>query len=292
MSSTPFSREAPGLTASASASMLLWISRTLLSLIVSYPLLLAIEASGLVSGPEGDAVLFRPGALLLLEFARVGTPLLDSAFKLTLLLGALSALVELVPLAFALDLLCFQGSRFAARVARAGRLFPRFLGLGVIALLAQAALLFGASLLGAALKAALHHADERLLSLAPLALLGLGLLLCVWFGCVLDVARAALVHDPDLAAREALNEALLSLREQPLRLLLGAYPSVAGGVLAYLSAVWFSTRLDLAGPSNLAIVLAFGAHQLAVLFAIGWRVRWLSTALTLAIETHTAKSLR
>ena len=273
------------LSTAAAASVLFWISRTLLSLLAAYPLLLAIQATGMVSGPEGDAVLFRPGSLLLLELLRVGGASLGAGLKLSLLLAAIASVAGLVPLAFALDLLSADDSRFSARVGRALGLFPKFLGLGAIGLLAQAALLLASSLLGAALKALLQHQDERLLSLLPLLTLGLGLLLCGWFGCVIDVARAALVQE-ELSAREALARALSCLRSQPYRLLVGAYPSVAGAALAYTCALWVMTRLDLSGPSNVAIALAFGAHQLAVLFAIGWRVRWLDTALELSAESR------
>ena len=57
--------------------------------------------------------------------------------------------------------------------------------------------------------------------------------------------------------------------------LAGMYPSVAGGALAFLTAAWLLARQDPAATSNAAIALAFFAHQLAVLFAIAWRVRWL-----------------
>ncbi|MEI9950884.1 MAG: hypothetical protein WDO74_18390 [Pseudomonadota bacterium] len=278
------------LSTAAAASMLLWISRTLLGLLVSYPILLAIRASSMASGPEGDAVLFQPGSLLLLELLRLGAPWLASATRLALFLAGLSAILELIPLAMALDMLWLPGRPLLERVARALRLFPRFLALGAIALLAQAALLLAASLLTLALKPALSSADERLQNLAPIALFGLGLLACTWFGCVLDIARATLVrrglHDSqdvhERGARSALAHALLCLRERPFSVLIGAYPSVAGSALGYLSAAWLLTRLDLAGPSSVPIALAFGAHQLAVLFAIAWRVRWLGTALELS----------
>ena len=273
------------LSTAAAASVLLWISRTLLSLLVAYPILLAIQATGMVNGPQGDAVLFQPGSLLLLELLRVGGAALGAGLKLSLLLAALASVAGLVPLAFALDLLFAQGSRFSERVGRALGLFPKFLGLGAIGLLAQTALLLASSLLGAALKALLQNKDERLVNVLPLVALGLGLLLCGCFGSVIDVARAALVQE-ELSAREALSRALSCLRTQPYRLLLGAYPSMAGTALAYASAVWVITRLDLSGPSNAAIALAFATHQLAVLFAIGWRVRWLRTALELSAESR------
>jgi len=274
------------LSTAAAACMLLWISRTLLGLLVSYPIVLAIQASSMTSGPEGDAVLFQPGGLLLLELLRIGGPWLASALRLVLLLALLSAILELVPLALALDLLWLPGGMLLERSARALRLFPKFLALGAIALLAQAALLLAASLLGAALKPALSSADERLRSIAPIALIGLALLGCGWFGGVLDIARARLVQRGrrECSVQSALSHALLCLKRRPFSVLIGMYPSVAGSALACLTAAWLLARQSSAAPSSTAIALGFGAHQLAVLFSIAWRVRWLGTALELSAE--------
>ena len=173
------------------------------------------------------------------------------------------------------------------RLTRALGLFPRFLLLGAIALLVQAALMLAASLLGAAFKPVLSSADERLRSIAPLALLGLGLFACGWFGGVLDIARATLVRRdaPELGVRAAFAHALLCLRERPFRVLVGLYPSVAGSALGLLSAAWLLTRFVPVSASSVAIALSFGVHQLAMLFAIGWRVRWLGAALELSAES-------
>ena len=274
------------LSTAAAASMLLWISRTLLALLVSYPVLLSIRASGMASGPEGDAVLFQPGSLLLLELLRIGAPWLASAFRVALLLAFLSAIFELVPLALALDLLWLPGRTLFERATRALRLFPTFFGLSALALLLQAALILAASLLGAALKPALSSADERLRSIAPIALMGLGLVACAGLGGVLDIARARLVQrgPGERGARTAFAHALLCFRRQPFSVLAGVYPSVAGSALGCLSAAWFLTRFTPSGSSSVALALAFGVHQLAVLFGIAWRVRWLGAALTLSAE--------
>jgi hypothetical protein len=268
------------LPASAAAVSLLWVSRTLLGLLAAYPLLSAIEAIGAGNGPERDAVLFRPGSLLLLEALRVGMPWLGSALKTALLLSALGALAELVPLACAFDLLCDEERAFGARVSRAIQYLPRFLTLGAIALVAQVALLLGASLLDAALKSALRTADERALSLAPIALVALALLASLWLGSVLDLSRAAVV-ERDLAAQGALRRALTILREQPLDVLGGSYASAAAAAFAYLSAAWLVTKIDVAQPFGSRIALCFAVHQGAVLFGIAWRVRWLGRALSL-----------
>src|SRR6187401_1691103 len=114
--------------------------------------------------------------------------------RVALLLLVLSALLELIPFAMALDLLEFPNRSLLERLQRALRLFPRFLALGAITLVAQAALLLAASLLGALLKSALGSADERLRTLGPLGLLALGLLACGAFGGLLDIARATLVR--------------------------------------------------------------------------------------------------
>jgi len=275
------------LSTAAAAGMLLWISRTLLALLVSYPVLLAIRGSGMTNGPDGDAVLFQPGSLLLLELLRVDAVGLTAAAQISLLLLGLSAIFELIPLALALDLLWLPKHPLRERLTRALGLFPRFLLLGAIALLVQAALMLAASLLGAAFKPVLSSADERLRSIAPLALLGLGLFACGWFGGVLDIARATLVRRdaPELGVRAAFAHALLCLRERPFRVLVGLYPSVAGSALGLLSAAWLLTRFVPVSASSVAIALSFGVHQLAMLFAIGWRVRWLGAALELSAES-------
>jgi hypothetical protein len=267
--------------------MLLWISRTVLALLATYPLLLAVRASGMTAGPEGDTVLFQPGSLLLLELLRVGAPGLASAAELSLILLGIAATLELVPLALALDFLAVPNCPLRERAARALGLFPRFLVLGVITLLAQAALLLAASLLGAALKPMLASADERLRSTAPLALLALGLIACGWFGGALDIARATLIrrNGEDGGARAALARAVDCLRQRPLRVLVGVYPSVAGSALAVLAAAWFLTRFVPTPATGPALALGFVAHQLAILFATAWRVRWLGSALELSAES-------
>jgi hypothetical protein len=271
-------------TARLVALTLLWISRTLGSLLVACPLLFAITGTGVVNGPENDAPLFQRGALLSLELVRIGAPELGAALKSCLVLCAFCATLGLVPLAAALDLLETQEvDSFARRFAHGVRVFPGFLALSAITLLAQSALVLACSLLAGALGAGLHGQDERLLSLAPSALFGVGLLGCAWLGALLDVARGALIQH-DLKSRAALLHALLILREDPLAVLFGSYPSSAGAVFSGLSAAWLLTRIDLSGPATRAIVLAFAVHQLAIIISIALRVRWLSTALALSVR--------
>ena len=274
----------------AAATMLLWISRTLFGLLVSYPVFLAIQASAMTAGPDGDAGLFQPGSLLLLELLRLGAPFLRAAAQIALLLFALSAIFELVPFAIALDLLWRPNRPLLERLSRALRSFPKCLALGAIALLAQAALLLAASLLGAALKPALSSADERLRTCAPLVLFGLGLVACAGFGGALDIARATLIRnaatdESEGRARAALAQALFCLQKWPLRVLAGIYPSVAGSALGVLAAAWVLTRFVPLQSSGWALALAFGTHQLAMLFGIAWRVRWLAAALELSADS-------
>ncbi|MEO7033707.1 MAG: hypothetical protein ABI548_07495 [Polyangiaceae bacterium] len=272
------------LTTSAAAGILLWVSRTLLGSLVAYPLLTVVDATGIAGGPDHDAVLFRPGSLLLLELLRVGLPWLGAVCKITLVLGALSALFELLPLACALQLLHDPDRTLGERAARALACFPRFFGLGAVTWAAQAALLLAASLLATALKSALQHGDERTLTLAPFALFGLALLGCLWLGGVLDLARAAVVRH-DSGAREALRSALTALRDQPLDVLSGAYVSALGGLLAYLVAAWLMTRIDLSGPMPARLAFVFAVHQFAIVFGLAWRVRWLRRALELSARS-------
>ncbi len=283
MNQAVFSSRPRGLPTSAAAGCLLWVSRTLVGLLVSYPVLNAIDATGIGAGPDRDAVLYRPGSLLLLEAVRVGLPWLGSALKTALLLGALGALTELIPLACAFDFLRDEDRPFGTRVTRAIQCFPRFLALGAIALLAQVALLLGASLLAEALKTALQSGDERALSVAPIAVFSLALLTSLWLNGVLDLGRAAVV-ERDVGARAALLQALTILRVHPFDVLSGSYASAAAASFAYLTAAWLVPRLDLTQPFGSRIALCFAVHQLAVLFGVAWRVRWLGRTLDLNAE--------
>lgn len=267
-------------TTNVAATVLLWISRTLLGLLVTFPILQAIKVSGMVSGPEGDAVLFRPGSLLLLELFRVGSPELSASLRSALLLAAIGALLQLIALGAAFDWLWIDASPLTARLSRALQRLPRFLGLGLIAVLCQAALLLCASLLSAALKSPLQSGDERVATLVPLALLGLALLACGGVGCVLDIARAAVVRD-EHGWNDALFVALTRLRDEPLSVLAGGYPVAAASAFAYLCCLWLMPRLDLSRGATSSLALSFAAHQAAVLFALGFRVRWLRRALEL-----------
>lgn len=271
---------------SAAACVLLWMSRTVLALFASYPLLLAVRATSMTAGPEGDAVLFQPGSLMLLELLRLGGPSLFSAGEFALVLLGVFAILELIPLAMALDLLALPNRALRERLARAIQVFPRFLALGLLTLLLQAALLLASNLLTAAVKPVLASADERLQSLLPIALMGLGLMGCGWVGAVLDIARATVVTRTfdEVGARAAFAEAVNCLRQKPLRVLVGPYPSVAGSALAVLAATWFSARSVAVPSSSAALAFAFVTHQVAMLFSIAWRVRWLNAALELSAE--------
>lgn len=268
--------------ASVAAAALLWISHTVLGLLVVFPVLGAIRASNLVSGPHGDAVLFQPGGLIIAELLRVGAGAIQVATRTALVSWLIAAMVGLLPLACALDLIWIRESTLAQRAARAMRLFPKFLGLGGIALLSQGALLLAGSLLSALVGAATKSAPEPVKDLAPLATFALAVLACGAVGCVLDVARAALVQ-VDYVTSEAMQHAVLRLRQRPWELLLGGYVSAAAAAFGYAAAAWFMTaQVELSGPSKLGLALAFGVHQLAVLFAIAFRVRWLSQSLELS----------
>jgi hypothetical protein len=205
-------------------------------------------------------------------------PWLTAALKSALLWLVLGAIVELAPLAYALDLLRGGERPFAWRMLQSIRYLPRFFVLGAIALAAQVVLLLAASLLDAALKGALQAADERVQSCAPLALFALALLASLWVCGALDLARAAIVEH-DLTSRPALMHALLLLKRDPLAVLSGSYASAAGASCAYLGAAWLVTKLDLSQPPASRIALCFAVHQLAVLCALAFRVRWLGRAL-------------
>jgi len=267
--------------------VLLWISRTLSALLVASPIVFAVQATGLVSGPERDLPLYRPGAVTLLELLRLGAPELGAAWKLCALLLVLSSLFGLLSLGTGLVVLREKTALFLGKnLLLAARRWPQFVGLSLIAVLAYAALLLACSLLSGAIGGALSHADERVQTLAPFALGLLGLAAALVIAAVHDLSRAV-VTETGVGARTALLGALTLLRGRPAAVLLGAYPNAAAAVCAWLVAAAVLTRIDLTSSS--AIALAFVVHQVAIVFGLAFRVRWLELALALAAELDSAR---
>ena len=274
----------PAWRAPLTAIGLLGSYRVLSSVLIAAPLLFALRASGAGAAPLGDAPLFEPGALVLSEVLRQNSAALFAACETACVIFGVCAVLGLIPLAAAIDALSEPGRpRLAERLTVGVRAFPGFLALSGIALLTQGALLLGASIVGSTLSAAFRNGDERWGTLAPIFSLIVGALGAGCCTAVLDLARVSLLQR-NQGAREALLDALARVRDRGTELLLGYYPNLAGNLFAVAVAAWLVGRADLSRAAAGPLVLAFAAHQLAVFFGIGLRVRFLGLARDIALE--------
>lgn len=262
-SADPAASKRPGMVA------LLYAYRAVAALLIATPT--ALVAGDIVSGyPRGDAELFDPGGVMLVEAARLArralTPLLLQGG-----LGALvAALVGLIPFA-----------ALIAALGHEGKLSARFLASRAVAPLGPLALLWGSALLGQVVVVALVVlVGEKLLEsaglgmpredIARLAIAGVGLVLALAIGVVHDLARVVAVLE---------GRGFYTSAARALHVMEEAYPRA-------LWAYAWRGAIALAGLSAAGWVAAgfsrwFGAvsGQAAVLLAVFLRASWLAAAI-------------
>jgi hypothetical protein len=232
-----------------------------------------------VSGyPRGDAELFDPGGIMLLEALRLGL----RAMPPTLIAAGLPALVALVvglvPLAMLIAGLGRRGPLPRAFLARAA--FDR---LGTLTLLwgstalAQVVLVVLVALLGGKLIDTLRLAPKGG-DLAFLAVGAVAALLVVIAGVVRDLAAVAAVDDRERFYL-SVARALRTLVRRPARVL------AAYGARALLGLALLAAAFELAPPAGGSLALAFALHEGAILAGVVLRASWLAAAIRLLAET-------
>lgn len=221
--------------------------------------------------PEGDAVLFREGGMLLVETLRMMAPM-ASRLAMTTLLLTLMMTFGWVALLTALIASLEVGTRGPkALLARAGRHFP------VLAAMHGAALLFRGLILAGAIAGG--GALARNLNIEPptadgirMAGVGVGLLLAWLFTVLHDGARVAVVQR-DARLWEALDRAIQPLREGARAMLWAAMWRTFVTVATLLGAIYVTTQLATGSTGDVAV--AFVAQAMALLVAVMLRASWL-----------------
>jgi hypothetical protein len=236
--------------------------------------------------PEGDAPLWRPGALALFDLlarAQVFSALGAHA----LLVTVVGALVGLLPLAILVTSMAYatperRAPRLGRVVARAAPRLPALVGLLVVTALTQTIVLgLGAAAAGA-LAGATSLGEARAQQLAGVVLL-LFLLLLAMIGVVHDLARTAAIRfevGPVTALRLALNAwrrgVATTLFSWGWRAAVAWAPVAMGAFVAH----------RLGGRTGLALLFLLVLHQLIVLSRIALRASWLAKALRLVDDAH------
>jgi hypothetical protein len=259
--------------------------RSSLAWLISFPI--AAELGSAVSSfPEGDRLLFEPGALYLAESLRDRASALTAMATGTSTAILLGAFLGLVPLWWLmLTLRSADSPPLGALSAR--RQLAGFALLGAGMWIARVLSLLALGSLALSVHGVLEHSrDERLaeLSLAAVACVGLMLWLVasVWH----DLARSLLLRRDDgvfAAAGLAWRAAGRGLRGR-LRTL-GCHAGLNLASLALLAgAAALVGWLDVHRPGALRVVACLAVHQLAILGVLFIRAVWLRIAAARAEE--------
>jgi hypothetical protein len=256
-----------------------WAVRLLFGWMLGAPLASALIAGGIDQFPSGDALLFEPGGVYLIEAFRTGLPQLVALTRTALPMAGVLAAFGLFPLSVLLVALAHDG-RFQLRpfIGRAAAHLPELGLLFGSTLLAQAVVLMGALIGWASLIEPLRSGlPEPQADLLAVLVLLVGLLVAAGIGLVQDVARAAIVRH-DLGTFEGVRLALNALARHPRPLLLARLITFTWGITAVTLAAVLVGLLRVEVSSGRAL-LALLLHQLTVLALVSLRAWWLAQAL-------------
>ena len=232
---------------------------------------------GSVTGayPRGDAELFDPGGLMLLEALQRTEPAGPALSAASIATAIVALFFGLVVLAFALAQLGTPGrSRPSWALARAVRVLPPLALVALVALLAHVVVIALLMIAGGAIsRSAWPIPPPR--DIARLVLLGLVAVASMAVSAMHDLARAAAVTGPS-GTYASLRAAVLVVGRSPLRVAWSfAWRLVAG--LAAIG-VAFAAGLAIGERAPAAIVASALVHQIG-LAAAGWcRLSWLARA--------------
>ena len=230
------------------------------------------------SYPRGDAELFDPGAVMLVEAARRVLASLST-------IAAAWAVVAVVALPLGFVVLAFVLAQLAARrpsgprlaLARAIRAMPALIVIGLLAPLVSAALAALLMMGGGEISRSTWPVPPQR-DLARLGLFAVVTVVVLAVGVVHDLARAAAVSGPS-RAHAALRAAFRIAARSPGRVAWAYSWRAVLALACVVAAAWLAVLVG--NRSTGALVASAFVHQLG-LAAAGWlRLAWLATALKL-----------
>lgn len=282
------------------AIVFVWLTELAFGLVVATPVH-AWASRSWGAHPDGDAVLWRPGAFELMSWFGSDESALPTVFRSTAILivaGAVLGQLLLGGLLASLALAREDGRRL--RLTDALGVAPRlFLPLSAVAVAAALVELtglgiagFGASLVGRALVARLGESPAFTVRVALFAVLALPVLV---LGVTADFARAAVLYesvdDADAHSMAIAFRALKSAIRVARRRIAVGFAGWAGRALASLAlvALGYVAADALGGLGGAALVALFAVHQAVVFGRAALRASWLAQALRLTQEARASE---
>jgi hypothetical protein len=275
--SAPSYRQQPRSGGLGGAWLASYLYRALAAALLAAPVVVTLGGSGIRNFPEGDAKLFEPGALYLLEVLLHERAALSEAVAPSLVLGLALALASLVPERLLLAAVWRRATPAVAPL-EARRALPRLLALGLATWVLRLVLVVAAVALAATLRSyAASARDERWPLLLTSAVVLLGLLTQGAVSVLRDVAMLEVVGHGASVGR-AVRSAALAARRSGARLA-SAYAAATIASAGLLAATLFAASgLDLASGGSLPSLGALLLQQLAIAGTIGLHAAWLCAA--------------
>jgi hypothetical protein len=252
-----------------------YLYRAFAAALLAMPVVVAFAGSGIGKFAEGDAKLFEPGALYLLEVLLHERETLAAAASPILLASLAFALASLVPESLLLAAV-WRRARAAAAPLGLRRALPHLVVVGMATWLARLTLVIATLALGMTLRSyAASAVDERWPLLVTSAVVALGLLGQAALSVLRDLAMLGVVGrgSPTSAA---VGFALRLLRRRALRLVGGYGATALVSAALFLGALAAGSALD--ASRGLTVLAALLVHQLAVAGSIALRATWLCAA--------------
>jgi hypothetical protein len=259
------------------ACLVNYLYLVLAAALLATPAMVALGSSGIRRFPDGDAQLFEPGGLYLLEVLLHERAELSELIAPSLLLGLLFALARLVPERLLLAAVWRRATPAVAPL-EAPRALAHLAALGLASWVLRVALLLATVALAMTLRSyAASARDERWPLLVTGSVAALGLLAQGAVSVLRDLAQLDVVGRGASAPR-AVRSALVAARRSGARLAGGFAAAAVASTGLLVVAVVTAAGLDVAHggawPSLAAVLL----HQLAIAGSLGLRAAWLCGA--------------
>ncbi len=265
------------------AITLIWLWRAVAAWLAAGPLAAALMGGGVGSLPGGDAALFEPGGVVLIEAVRTSARALRAALHQSAWTFVVMGVLGLVPLALLLVALSDEGKlRPAAWTGRALEHVPGLILVAGLAVLLQGLVLLLATLAAwAAHSLASERMDVRAADLVTLGVAALGAVGVLLVGIYADLARATLVRHRS-RARDAMRIAAGLFRRRALTALSGWLVPALWSVAAVIGAAMAVGALHVERGQAWRLASVVLVHQAVAVTLVALRAIWLAQALRLA----------
>ncbi|MGE0328208.1 MAG: hypothetical protein AB7K71_37835 [Polyangiaceae bacterium] len=262
------------------ALALVYAARLCAGWLVAAPIVAAVNGSGLLSFPQGDATLFMAGGDSLVALVQTSSRFLVSALRESSFAFCLAAALGLVPYAFWLSALGHSGRLSLGEAAGlAIARLPRLLLLSALSLVLSGILAVLAALTwGALYDPLVARVNERSVDLWRLASLLPFAALWIWLSMLTDLSRAAVVQH-DTRFRRSLRLAWRAFKAQKLVMLSSWLSPWLWGVALIAGGALIVERIAVDQTGGWRVLLAWLLHQLVIVGLLLLRASWYTKAL-------------